>query len=135
MASRKSPERSPVNTRPVRFPLCAAGARPRRKIRAAGSPKPATGRPQYDSPAQAARFSRHPLAPLDEAGASPALGDLPLQADQPCRLLALGKLRDQAFSLRPLVKSHWAQRYVGMASAAVTARHSATLVSLVPRNP
>ena len=28
-ANRKSPERSPVNIRPVRFPPCAAGARPR----------------------------------------------------------------------------------------------------------
>ena len=57
-ANRKSPERSPVNTRPVRFAPCAAGARPRIAIRACGSPKPATGRPQYRSPAYAARFSR-----------------------------------------------------------------------------
>jgi hypothetical protein len=45
-ANRKSPDRSPVNTRPVRLPPCAAGARPSRRIRAAGSPKPAIGRPQ-----------------------------------------------------------------------------------------
>ena len=37
---RKSPEASPVNTRPVRLPPCAAGASPTRRMRAAGSPKP-----------------------------------------------------------------------------------------------
>ena len=45
-ANRKSPERSPVKTRPVRFAPCAAGARPRISTRAAGSPKPGIGRPQ-----------------------------------------------------------------------------------------
>jgi hypothetical protein len=46
---RKSPEPptpSPVNTRPVRFAPCAAGARPTRSSRARGSPKPGTGLPQ-----------------------------------------------------------------------------------------
>src|SRR5262249_5815254 len=33
--------------RPVRFPPWAAGARPTTMMRAAGSPKPGTGRPQY----------------------------------------------------------------------------------------
>ena len=45
-AKRKSPERSPVNTRPVRLAPCAAGARPATSTRARGSPKPGTGRPQ-----------------------------------------------------------------------------------------
>ena len=57
-AKSQSPERSPVNTRPVRLPPWAAGARPRTSTRAAGSPKPGTGRPQYSSPANDARFSR-----------------------------------------------------------------------------
>ena len=42
----QSPERSPVNIRPVRLAPCAAGARPIRTIAAAGSPKPGTGRAQ-----------------------------------------------------------------------------------------
>ena len=48
-AIRKSPEPptpSPVNTRPVRLAPCAAGARPTISSRAAGSPKPGTGRAQ-----------------------------------------------------------------------------------------
>jgi len=45
-ANSTSPERSPVNTRPVRLPPCAAGARPRIAMRASGGPKPGTGRPQ-----------------------------------------------------------------------------------------
>ena len=57
-ANSQSPERSPVNTRPVRLPPWAAGARPRTSTRAAGSPKPGTGRPQYSSAANDARFSR-----------------------------------------------------------------------------
>ena len=48
-ANSQSPERSPVNTRPVRLPPCAAGARPSTYTRAAGSPKPGTGLPQYSS--------------------------------------------------------------------------------------
>ena len=51
-AIRKSPDAptpSPVNTRPVRFAPCAAGASPRISMRAFGSPKPGTGRAQYTS--------------------------------------------------------------------------------------
>ena len=47
-----------MKTRPVRLAPCAAGARPRTSTRAAGSPKPGIGRPQYVSSANAARFSR-----------------------------------------------------------------------------
>ena len=47
-----------MNTRPVRLPPCAAGASPSTYTRACGSPKPGTGRPQYSSSANAARFSR-----------------------------------------------------------------------------
>ena len=57
-ANRKSPERSPVNTRPVRLAPCAAGASPRTSTRAAGSPKPGIGRPQYSQSRNEARFSR-----------------------------------------------------------------------------
>jgi hypothetical protein len=57
-ANRKSPERSPVNMRPVRFAPCAAGARPSTSRRAEGSPNPGSGRPQYSSPAKQARRSR-----------------------------------------------------------------------------
>ena len=46
-AHRKSPDASPVNTRPVRLPPCAAGASPSSRIRASGSPNPGSGRPQY----------------------------------------------------------------------------------------
>ena len=53
----QSPLRSPVNTRPVRFAPCAAGARPSTTIRACGSPKPGIGRPQYTSSRYDARFS------------------------------------------------------------------------------
>ena len=73
----QSPERSPVKTRPVRFPPCAAGARPatstaRLRIAEAGHrPAPVL------SSRNAARFSRGDLlAPLDEPGARPALDDL-----------------------------------------------------------
>jgi hypothetical protein len=45
-ANRKSPERSPVKTRPVRLAPCAAGARPSSTTRAPGSPNPGIGRPQ-----------------------------------------------------------------------------------------
>jgi acyl carrier protein len=43
---RASCRSSPVKMRPVRFPPCAAGARPTTSTRAAGSPKPGTGRAQ-----------------------------------------------------------------------------------------
>ena len=82
-ANRKSPERSPVNTRPVRLAPCAAGARPRIRTRAAGSPKPGIGRPQYSSPANAARFSRATLlAPLHQPRARAAADDLGLEGTQ-----------------------------------------------------
>src|SRR3954468_6141051 len=54
---RKSPDPSPVNTRPVRLAPCAAGARPSTRTRASGSPNPGTGRPQYVSFRCAAFFS------------------------------------------------------------------------------
>ena len=57
-ANRKSPERSPVNMRPVRLAPCAAGASPSTSRRAAGSPNPGSGRPQYSCSANAARRSR-----------------------------------------------------------------------------
>ena len=56
-ANRKSPDRSPVNIRPVRLAPCAAGARPTTSTDASGSPKPGTGRAQYVSSRNAARFS------------------------------------------------------------------------------
>ncbi len=52
------PERSPVKTRPVRFPPCAAGARPTIVSRARGSPHPGTGRAQYVHSRNARRFTR-----------------------------------------------------------------------------
>ena len=42
----QSPLRSPVNTRPVRLPPCAAGASPTTAMRASAGPRPGTGRPQ-----------------------------------------------------------------------------------------
>ncbi len=56
--SLEPPAPSPVKFRPVRFAPCAAGARPMRTMRAAGSPNPGTGRAQYVSSRNAARFSR-----------------------------------------------------------------------------
>ena len=55
---RKSPDPSPVNTRPVRFAPCAAGARPEHEHARRGSPKPGTGLPQYWSSRCAAFLSR-----------------------------------------------------------------------------
>jgi len=46
-ANNQSPERSPVNIRPVLFAPCAAGASPSTTNRAEGSPNAGTGRPQY----------------------------------------------------------------------------------------
>ena len=43
--------------RPVRLAPCAAGASPTTTTDACGSPKPGTGRPQYSSSRNAARFS------------------------------------------------------------------------------
>ena len=45
-ANRTSPLRSPVKIRPVRLPPWAAGASPTSTTRAAGSPKPGSGRAQ-----------------------------------------------------------------------------------------
>src|SRR5208283_4557612 len=42
-----SPERSPVNIRPVRLAPCAAGANPTISSRGRSDPQPGTGRPQY----------------------------------------------------------------------------------------
>lgn len=53
---RKSPERSPVNIRPVRLAPCAPGARPRINRRAEGSPNDGTGFPQYSHSRNARRF-------------------------------------------------------------------------------
>ena len=76
---RKSPLASPVNTRPVRLPPCAAGASPSNRMRAFGSPNPGTGRPQYSSSAEACDLlQRDPLAPLDQPRAAPAVDDLAL---------------------------------------------------------
>ncbi len=73
----QSPERSPVKTRPVRFPPCAAGASPAISTRACGSPKPGTGRPQYvSSRNDSALLGGDPLAPLDEPRARAARDDL-----------------------------------------------------------
>jgi hypothetical protein len=47
-----------VNTRPVRFPPCAAGARPTTAIRESAGPSPGTGRPQYSSDRNEARLTR-----------------------------------------------------------------------------
>ena len=63
--------RSPVKTRPVRLPPCAAGARPTMSSRAAGSPKPGTGRAQYGLVAEARDLlARHLLAPGDQSRAA-----------------------------------------------------------------
>jgi hypothetical protein len=55
---RKSPDRSPVNIRPVRLAPWAAGARPTTSSRARPSmvPKLGTGFPQYAQSAKAARL-------------------------------------------------------------------------------
>jgi hypothetical protein len=42
----QSPLRSPVKTRPVRLPPCAAGASPTTAMGASAGPSPGTGRPQ-----------------------------------------------------------------------------------------
>src|ERR1035441_9286383 len=52
-----SPERSPVNMRPVRLEPCAPGARPRIRMRAWGSPNEGTGFPQYSQSRYARRFT------------------------------------------------------------------------------
>ena len=58
----------------MRFAPWAAGASPSRSTRAAGSPKPAIGRPQYVLVAERrALLRRHLLAPRDEPRAAAAL--------------------------------------------------------------
>ena len=56
-ANRKSPDRSPVNTRPVRLPPCAAGANPTIITRGRDAPQPGIGRPQYGSSANDLRLT------------------------------------------------------------------------------
>ena len=72
-ANNTSPERSPVNTRPVRLPPLAAGASPTIKYSRTRGTHPDTGRPQYGWSANDFRLvtadsSRHSHQPL----ASPA---------------------------------------------------------------
>src|ERR1700724_694840 len=52
-----SPERSPVNIRPVRLAPCAAGASPTISTPGRSDPKPGTGRPQYGWSAKARRLA------------------------------------------------------------------------------
>ena len=69
-ANSQSPDRSPVNTRPVRLPPCAAGASPTtQQPGRAGRRSPGTGRPQYSSSRNAARFSRPRPAPATRRAA------------------------------------------------------------------
>ena len=72
-----------MNIRPVRLAPCAAGASPTISTRARGSPNPGTGRPQYSSSRNEARFvARDLLAPRDQARAGAARDDLRVQASQ-----------------------------------------------------
>ena len=85
-AIRKSPDRSPVNTRPVRLPPCAAGARPRTYTRAAGSPKPGVGAAPVGLRREGgAALARDALAPGDQARAAAALDDAGLQVGKGAR--------------------------------------------------
>ena len=64
-----SPERSPVNIRPVRFPPWAAGASPTISSRASAGPNPGTGRPQYVQSAKRGPLGTGDLLPpLDQPG-------------------------------------------------------------------
>jgi len=54
---RNSADLSPVNTLPVRFPPCAAGANPTISNLASGDPYPVTGLPQYSQSRYCFRFS------------------------------------------------------------------------------
>ena len=72
-ANRKSPDRSPVNTRPVRLAPCAAGARPTTITRGRDAPQPGHG----PTPVRLARIrlallDRDPLTPFDQPRAGPA---------------------------------------------------------------
>jgi hypothetical protein len=62
-----SPDRSPVNIRPVRFAPWAAGASRPRSPPARGSPKPGTGRPSTPRHGRRPASPARPLSPLDEA--------------------------------------------------------------------
>jgi hypothetical protein len=55
-AKSQLPDSSPVKTRPVLFPPCAAGANPTITICASAGPNPVTGLPQYSSSINARRF-------------------------------------------------------------------------------
>ena len=66
---RKSPERSPVNIRPVRLPPWAAGARPTTRTSACGSPSGGTGRPIKISSRNARRFTRATFSQYSRATA------------------------------------------------------------------
>ncbi|CAM5522304.1 hypothetical protein STENM327S_09368 [Streptomyces tendae] len=81
---RTSPERSPVNIRPVRLPPWAAGASPTISSLASAGPKPGTGLPQYVQSAKAARFVPGDLlAPLDQPRAGPAPRDALVESQRP----------------------------------------------------
>ena len=77
-AKRKSPERSPVKTRPVRLPPCAAGASPststdpRRRVPEAGH----RAGPICLVREPGRLLDRHPLSPRDEPRTCPAVDDL-----------------------------------------------------------
>src|SRR5690606_33527122 len=76
-----SPERSPVNIRPVRLPPCAAGASPTISRRASGGAearhRPAPVRPVGEGGPLGAG---HLLPPGDQAGAGTTAGDTPVEA-------------------------------------------------------
>ena len=71
----QSPERSPVNIRPVRFPPCAAGASPTTKTRALGSPKPGRAAPSSPRRRRTPSSCGDLFAPRDQAGTKPAVDD------------------------------------------------------------
>ena len=74
---RKSPDASPVKTRPVRLPPWAAGASPTSRIRASGSPKPGHRPAPVRLVAEPGDLlARDPLAPRDQPRAAPAVDDL-----------------------------------------------------------
>ena len=101
-AHRKSPEASPVKTRPVRLPPWAAGASPSSRIRASGSPKPGSGRPQYGLVAEPGDLlAGDPLAPRDEPRAAAAGDDLRGQRGEG-RPIGHATLRPTAYLSRSL---------------------------------
>ena len=95
-AKRKSPEESPVKTRPVRLPPCAAGARPTTRSRAAGIAEAGhRARPVALSAEAARRVGRRRFAPRDEARTGAAGGDLAPRAARgsPPRVLTSSERR------------------------------------------